>query len=168
MFIKQLLLATGTLASILIAQPVMAELILPGRCHMGECWDNKFISKTQLREGSNGTLYAVEMASRSWSFGSEPPAKFDSPTIRYVHCSTTKPAYIFNSDGTYYAHLLNPGGDWYGYNVGDYPVYWATCHNFVGPEFFSEKMTSRAVQLGYPLNLSSEQIELNNVLEIMQ
>lgn len=139
-------------------------VILPGRCHMGQCWDNKFVSKSLLKTSNNGELYSVKIASRSWSIDSQPPDNFGQVEMSYVYCSRTKPAYIFNSDNTYYAHLLNPGGDWYGYNQSDYPIYWATCHNFVGPNFFSEEMTSRAIKLGYPLNLSSEQVELNNPL----
>jgi len=99
--------------------------------------------------------------------GSQPISRFGRVEVNYVYCSKTRPAYVFSSDGTYYGHLLNPGGAWYGYNKSDYPVYWTTCHNFIGPEFFSEEMTSQAIRLGYPLDLTSEQIELKNVLEIM-
>ncbi|PSF33891.1 hypothetical protein C7H19_19400 [Aphanothece hegewaldii CCALA 016] len=49
----------------------------------------------------------------------------------------------------------------------NYPIYWATCHNFIGPDFFSLEMTERARQLGYSLNLPSEQIELKDVLDIL-
>lgn len=145
------------------------RLVLPGRCQMGECWDNKFVEKMLLKVGPNGTLFSVKTASRSWQMGSQPPNSFGQAEVSYVYCSRTKPAYIFNHEHTYYAHLLNPGsGDFFGYNQSDYPIYWATCHNFVGPDFFSEEMTSRAIKLGYSLNLSSDQIELNNVLEIMK
>ena len=100
--------------------------------------------------------------------GSQPPNSFGKVEVSYVYCSTIRPAYIFNSDNIDYAHLLNPGGDdWYGYNFSDYPLYWATCHNYVGLDFFSEEITSRAIKLGYSLNLPSEQIELKNPLEIM-
>lgn len=144
-----------------------SSIALPGRCHMGQCWDNKFIGKSLLKSDTNDELYLVKIASRSWSIDSQPPDNFEQVKTSYVYCSTTKPAYIFNTDNTYYAHLLNPGSDWYGYNQSDYPIYWTTCHNFVGPDFFSEEMTARAIKLGYSLNLSSDQIELNNPLEIM-
>lgn len=167
MITSRLLLITGVLASVLLAQPASADIVLPQKCQMGQCGDSKFIRKDLLREGPNGALYSVKLASRSWQMDSEPPANFGQPEVNYVYCSTTRPSRIFKDGAIYYAHLLNPGGDWFGYNASDYPVYWATCHNFVGPDFFSEEMTSRAIKLGYPLNLPSDQIELSNVLEIM-
>lgn len=164
---KVFLLATVIATLPAFAQPVLAEIVLHGRCHMDECWDQKFLGKTLLKSSSDGRLYSVKLAPRSWPMNSSPPSRFGPAETGYVYCSATKPAFIFRADGIYYAHLLNPGGDWYGYNVSDHRVYWTTCHNFVGPDFFSEEMRSRAIQLGYPLNLPSEQIELNNVLEIM-
>ena len=41
-------------------------------------------------------------------------------------------------------------------------LYWNTCHNFVGPDFFSARMTRKAKSLGYPLNLQRSQFELKN------
>lgn len=151
----------------LIAQPGLADIILPGRCHMGWCSESKLLEKTLLKKGSNGTLYSIKTVGRAWKMGTEPTNDYGNERINYVYCSKTKPAYIFKSESTYIAHLLNPGGGWSGYNQSDYPAYWATCHNFVGPNFFSEEMTARAVQLGYTLKLPQEQIELNNLLEIM-
>jgi hypothetical protein len=167
---KHLLSASiSTIFAFILSQSAQAEIILPGRCHMGYCWENQFLGKTLLRTGNDaGKLYSVKLASRDWEMGTSPSSSYGKPTVSYVYCSTTKPAYIFQADGTYFAHLLNPGGDWFGYNMSDYPIYWATCHNFVGPNFFSEEMTSRAIQLGYPLDLPSEQIELDNVLEILR
>lgn len=165
--IKLLLLTGGFTIELLIEQFALADIILPGSCHMGECYENKLIEKTILRKTANGILYSIRIASRSWPMGTQPNSRFGQMETNYVYCSTTKPAYIFKLDGIYYAHLLNPGGEWFRYNVSDYPIYWSTCHNFVGPDFFSEKMTAKAIKLGYPLNLPSEQIELNNVLEIM-
>ncbi|MBE7383077.1 MAG: hypothetical protein F6J95_016895 [Leptolyngbya sp. SIO1E4] len=165
--LKQFLSLATVMTAIFAALPASGELILPGRCHMGICWDQKFLGKALIDQSANGKLYEVELAFRSWPMESEPPNTFETPDTSYVFCSTDRPAYIFESDGTYFAHLLNPGGDWYGYNVSDYPVYWATCHNFVGPNFFSEEMTNRAIQLGYSLDLPSDQIELTNVRDIM-
>ncbi len=144
-----------------------SSIILLDRCHMGQCGDSKFIEKTLLKTSPNGKLYSVKTAYRSWAMGSQPPNSFGKVQVSYVYCSKIKPALIFNSDNTYYAHLLNPGGDWYGYNFSDYPIYWVTCHNFVGPDFFSQEITSRAIKLGYSLDLPSEQVELKNPLEIM-
>lgn len=167
--LKRLLTLSTSLTIIFIALPAFAELILPGRCpHMGMCWENKFLKKTLLEKGRDGTLYSVELAGRSWRIESQPPDTFEPTRTSYVYCSKTRPAFIFKTDGKFIAHLLNPGGDWYGYNQSDYPVYWATCHNFVGPDFFSEVMKNRAIQLGYPLNLPSEQMDLNNVRDILK
>ncbi len=149
-------------------QAAIADVILPGRCHMGLCWENKLIRKELLRQNSRGKLYAVELASRSWNMDTQPPNRWEAPKTSYVYCSTTRPAFIFNSDGTYLAHLLNPGGSPFGYEMSSYPIYWATCHNFVGPDFFSEEMTARAIRLGYPLSLEIRQVELSNVLDIME
>lgn len=163
MKIKLISLVVGILAFISPIQSAKADIILPGRCHMGYCSDNKFIEKTILKKGSTGTLYSVKLASRSWSFDSKPPKQFNEPNISYVYCSTDSPVYMFESNKVYVVHFLNPGGYSYGFNHSDYPIYWATCHNFVGPDFFSEEMTARAIQLGYPLDLSSDQTYVDNV-----
>ncbi|OUC13019.1 MAG: hypothetical protein B0A82_19190 [Alkalinema sp. CACIAM 70d] len=168
MMLKLLAGMMGLTPVLLSAQATLASPILPGRCHMGTCWDSQFISKTVVDKTDRGTLYRVQIAHRSWPMESDPSDNFGEPQTNYVLCSTQKPAYIFESDGTVYAHLLNPGGDWFGYNQGDYPVYWATCHNFVGPNFFSDEMTEKARSLGYPLDLPSDQIELTKVTDILE
>lgn len=166
--LKRLVSLTIAMTIISQAQPAFGDLILPGNCHMGRCWEQKFFRKTLLEKGGDGTLYSVELATRSWSMEAEPSGLFTPSETGYIYCSTIRPAYIFKSENKYYAHFLNPGGEWYGYNRSDYPVYWATCHNFIGPDFFSEAMKNRAIQLGYPLNLPSEQKELNNVRDILR
>lgn len=159
----------AVLVSGLIALPAQADILLPGGCRMGECWENRFLSKELLRETSRGRLYLVEVDTRFWPMNSEPSNNWEPPWTAYVYCSTSRPAFISQGDtGEYYASLLNPGGDPFGYEMSSYPVYWAACHNFVGPDFFSEEMTARAIRLGYPLNLEANQIELRNVLEIME
>lgn len=167
---KTFILIVGVLTSLEIVSPAIAEIILPGRCHMGICWDRKFIDKDLLKSTNIGKLYAVKTAERSWKMGMMRPNKFKESGISYIYCSNTKPAYVFKNDGVgYIANLLNPGGgDWYGYNLSDYPVYWTACHNIIGPDFLSEEMTAKALKLGYPLNLTSEQIELKTPLEIME
>ncbi len=166
--LKRLLTLTITLTIISPILPALADLILPGRCQMGTCWDTKLYRKKLIEKGKDGTLYSVDIATRSWKMGNEAPANFGASYSNYIYCSNTKPAYIFKSQNKYYAHFLNPGGDWYGYNISDYPIYWVTCHNFVGPNFFSKEMKDKAIQLGYPLNLPSEQKELNQVRDILK
>lgn len=134
---------------------------------MGECWESKFLGKAVLKKGLDGTLYEVKTASRSWPMDSQPSSSFEPPRVSYVYCSTTKPAYIFKVDDIIYAHRLNLGGEYFGYNQSDYPIYWATCHDSFGPDFFSDEMTERAKKLGYSLDLPSEQIELKDVLDIL-
>jgi len=79
-------------------QLVPSNIVLPGRCHMGECWDNKFIEKKLLKEGSSGNLYSIKTASRSWSMGSQPPKSFGEVELSYVYCSRKKPSVIFICD----------------------------------------------------------------------
>jgi len=107
---------------------------------MGMCWEQKFLKKTLLEKGKNGTLYLAELASRSWRVETKPPATFNPSKTNYVYCSKSRPTFIFESDGKYITHLLNPGGDWYGYNVSDYPVYWTTCHKFVIEDYHVDNM----------------------------
>jgi len=97
---------------------------------------------------------------------------FDRPEISYVICSTSKPAYLFRasagSSSNYLAHRLNPDGQsYYGYNMSDYSIYWATCHNLVGPVYFSPMMVTQSIRLGYSGKLIQDQIETNDPLELM-
>lgn len=164
------LLALGTFASaIFMALPAFADVILPGRCpHMGYCWDQKLSKKTLVQKLRGGTLYSIELAHRSWKFESQPPDTFKPSRTNYVYCSTTRPTLIFQFDNKYYAHFLNPGGEWYGYNISSYPVYWATCHEFSAKDFRNDNMRRRAFQLGYSLRLKTDQRELNNVCDFLK
>lgn len=148
--------------------PARAEFLLPQSCRMGQCWETKFISKEILRTGNEGKLYKIHTSQRTWKVQSDPPNTSTPRQAEYVYCSTTKPAFIFPVEGKYIAHLINPGKDWYGYNRPSHIRYWATCHNFVGPDYFNQSMTLNAIRLGYSLKLPSEQIELSNPLEIME
>jgi hypothetical protein len=151
-----------------IAPSALAEITLPVWCRQEVCYETKIIKKTLLLKQSGDRLYSIDQSYRYWKQAQTRPAKFDETKISYVYCSTTRPAYIFKSDHhTYYAHLLNPGGGSGGYNYVSYQTYWAACHDIAGPDYFSERITSHAIQLGYPLNLESNQIELDNVREIL-
>jgi hypothetical protein len=157
--------------------PVHAQAVVPGRCHMGSCGEMIIASKTPLRSTSIGTLYEVRTGYRSWPMGTARPSPakvpFGKAQVGYVLCSTRKPAYIFQagegSTANYLAHLLNPDGQsYFGYNQSDYSIYWATCHNLVGPVFFSPEMTTKSIQLGYPGNLPQDQIEINHPLDLVR
>lgn len=155
----------------------LAEAIVPGRCHMGVCGEMRIEAKTPLRSNAIGTLYEVRVAGRSWPMERPRPSTdrvpFAEATVSHVLCSTSRPAYIFPAgegfSRNYLAHRLNPDGEsWFGYNRSDYSIYWATCHNLVGPEFFSDAMVTRARQLGYPGNLPQEQIEIDDPMDLMR
>jgi hypothetical protein len=169
---KRFLAVSTFVSAIFIALPAFADIILPGRCpHMGYCWDQKLSKKRLVQKFRFGTLYSIELASRSWKFQSQPPDTFEPSRTSYVYCSTTRPAFIFQLDrnpNQYYAHFLNPGGEWYGYNVSSYPVYWETCHQFSAKDFRNDNMRRRALQLGYSLRLKTEQRELNNLRDFLK
>lgn len=151
-----------------LALPALANFILPGRCHQGACSEYTYLSKTAIGDGRTGRLYEVQLSSRTY-FDNGNPDYFERMTS-YVYCSTRNPHYIFIPEyqNSPVATMLNPGGDDYPYAFVDfYPVYWATCHNFVGPNFFSQDMKARAIRLGYPLNFPSSQFDLNNVRDIL-
>uniref|UniRef100_UPI001C62EECC hypothetical protein n=1 Tax=Stenomitos frigidus TaxID=1886765 RepID=UPI001C62EECC len=61
--LKILLPLTISLTVISAAMPAFADLILPGRCHMGRCWEQKFLKKTLLEKGRDGNLYAIKLGS---------------------------------------------------------------------------------------------------------
>lgn len=155
----------GSLIAVLgIQAPIaaLADAIVPGRCHMDGCHEMRIDQKTSLRSTAIGTLYEVRVSSRHWPMDRPRPSllavPFGKPDIDYVLCSTRRPAVIFRApeefQSNYLAHLLNPDGQsWYGYNRSSHSIYWATCHNLVGLDFFMPPMVARAIQLGYPDNL---------------
>ena len=166
-------------AALLAAFPALAhaQVIVPGRCHMGSCFEMLSASKQAIRSNRVGTLYEVKVSSRSWSMGSPRPSAAKVPFARseisYVICSTSKPAYIFKasagSSSNYLAHRLNPDGQSnYGYNMSAYSIYWATCHNLVKHVYFSSTMVTQSIRLGYPGKLIQDQIEINHPLELMR
>lgn len=145
-----------------------ARSILFTRCHGHYCLEIKSVKKTFLKNGPNGKLYSIKQIRRNYPDGSLTGGKISKGKFRedkepsYVYCSTSKPAVISKHNNSYLATILNPGGDVYGYNTESNVLYWNTCHNFVGPDFFSARMSRKAKSLGYPLNLQHGQIELKN------
>jgi hypothetical protein len=144
---------------------------------MDSCHEMMIEKKTQLRRNSFGTLYEVLVSSRDWPMNQPRPSlarlPFGKADISYVLCSTSRPAYIFRApdgfQGKYLAHRLNPDGQsWFGFNRSSYSIYWAACHNLVGPDFFAPAMVTRSIQLGYPGNLQQDQIEIDHPLDLMR
>ena len=168
----QCLLAVSGAGIALVGFPAVAEMILPGRCHMGWCYEMSIKDKRPLTKTSSGTLYEIRRAGRSWKMGTPKDYKsipFGDYSILYAHCSTRRPAIIFKQDVTTYdyrATLLNPNGrDNFGYNMAAYHMYWGVCHGVID-DFWSEEMVSKSIALGYPGNLEQEQIEIRHPLDI--
>ena len=175
-FLKASILGAIALVTggIVVSLPAEATVLLSAGCRMGFCTEVQFLSKRMIRSEPSGKLYEIKTAARSWPLQDNAPNErqvpFSDRSTSYVFCSTQRPAYIFdNPDGGYYAHLLNPDGkSFFGYNQSSYSLYWVTCHNFVGPNFFAPEMEAKATQLGYPGNLPEDQIELTNPADIIQ
>ena len=53
----------------------------------------------------------------------------------------------------YVVWSLNPGGTPASFLEETYKIYWVTCHDIAGPDFFSEEMSAFARERGYPLDL---------------
>lgn len=134
--------------------PAQAELILQSRCRMGECSEIWFGGKTLLEERGRERLYEIEIAYRSTPIGEEPNGPFYNQGKSYVLCSHSRPRHIFKDDDSerYHSVYLNPGVV-PGAEYEDHILYWTTCHNIVGPNFFSDEMRQRAIDLGYSLGL---------------
>lgn len=145
-----------------------ARSILFKSCHGHYCLEIKSVKKTFLKNGRNGKLYSIKQIRRDYPDGSLTGGKISKGKFRedkepsYIYCSTSKPAIIYKGNNSYSATILNPGGFIDSASKVSNVLYWNTCHNFVGPDFFSARMTRKAKSLGYPLNLQGSQIELRN------
>lgn len=126
------------------------------------------LAKRLEQQTRQGQLYRLTMGRRSWMEGSQLPAGFSERTQDYVYCSRTRPAYIFADPGGkgYIAHLLNPGGATFGYNQASHNLYWQVCHG-VNPQREPD-LARKARQLGYSLQLPSNQITLARPRDILQ
>jgi len=153
-----------------VAQPQGGKPIVQSGCRQGECWESQVLGTRLAQKTPRGQLYQITVGRRSWPMDGKPPSQFAVRSQDYVYCSRTRPAHIFrNPAGAgYLAHLLNPGGEAFGYNQNAYPVYWGVCHGIYNQDVFRPAMTQKAKQLGYPLNLPSEQIALPRVVDILE
>jgi len=167
---KSLSLGLALLVGGLAQFPARAEILLSGRCHMGECVQVRFDRKTLLQDDNDEQLYAIETALRFTPMGTEATGEFREPQQSYVRCSQTRPAHIFQlSDSDHYIRNdLNPGADPSGFNYEAYMLYWVTCHNIVGPDFFNDAMHDRAIELGYSLNLNTDQVSGDTLEDVLQ
>jgi hypothetical protein len=156
-----------------VAQPRSRGVkpIVQSGCRQGECWEMQVLGIRLERKTPRGQLYRIVVGRRSWPMDGKPPSQFAERSQDYVYCSRTRPAYIFRdpTGSGYLAHLLNPGGEYFGYNQHSYPIYWGVCHGISNLEVvFSPAMTQKAKQLGYPLNLPSQQITLVRATDILK
>ncbi len=161
----------------LVALPVLAQPqggsgkpIVQSGCQQGQCWESQVLGIHLEQQSPQGKLYRVTMGRRSWPLEGKPPAQFSQRTQDYLYCSRTRPAFIFrNPTGAgYLAHLLNPGGEFFGYNQNAYPIYWGVCHGVYNQDVFSPAMTQKAKRLGYSLNLPSDQIALPRLVDFLE
>lgn len=154
---RPIVLGLAAIASLFMQRPgqsAQSELILQGRCHMGFCPEMRFDRKTLLEERGSERLYEIEVTSRVTPMGEEPSRAFAEPRKHYVFCSYSQPRLISLSDAEgYVSTYLNPGGLPSGVDLEAHMLYWTTCHDIVGPDFFSDAMRQRASDLGYPLDL---------------
>jgi hypothetical protein len=173
--IRKALTFSFLLVATALTAPVLANIVIQGNCPRDMCLDQQFLGKTLVQRGSDGNLLSVQVARREWSRLFEQPGAFGPSETQYFYCSTTRPAVIYPSDGGGFSvTTLNPGrnpadlGYYSSFDSWAYQLYWVTCHNFVGPNFFSAEMTRRALQLGYPLNLARRQFDISNLNEIVR
>jgi len=145
----------GILLAGLPHAPARAEIVLQGRCHMGQCTQVRFERKVLLEERGNERLYAIDTAARTTPMGEQPSGAFAPSRRSYMFCSLRRPAYIASSavSSGFFSVGLNPGMYPGGAMHEAQMLYWTTCHNIVGPDFFSDEMRQRAIDLGYPLDL---------------
>ena len=165
---KRLLPFATLLASVTIAIPAFAEVILQEFCRQGGCYQTKFIRKVASEQSVTGTFYTIETASRNWKDTAQPTNNWSEPRVSYANCSTTQPAYIFISGENYVVHLLNPGNRFDpSFIQASQEMYWVICHNFVGPfRSPNTSMPEHARRLGYPLNREIDQLELSSEAEL--
>ena len=152
-----------TAITALNAQAQPKRLIEQGS-RQGTSWKVYLLNKKFVKEiklgGETKKLYLAEMEiNNSYSGTSKRTSLFQ--------CSTSKPFVAFKDSsisGLAILHYINPGGEWFGYNVGAHRQYWAICHDLW--QLPSDQWTSQAKKLGYSTELKSEQIEIP--YELMQ
>jgi len=170
--------------------PVESQTVIPGQCGMDECFEMQIEKRRPLFTNSIGTLNEVRVSTRSWKYSlssnhspkqpmrhearqSADGILFGRPKISYVLCSTSKPAIIDEGGeqygSNYAASLVNPNGIAPASVFRSaHQLYWAVCHNLVGPNYFTDEMVSTSIRLGYPGNLPENQIGISYPLDLMR
>jgi hypothetical protein len=153
---------------------------------MGTCWTTTIDHKEALRTSSLGTLYLVNQSTDTYPDDSGPPevaaqeyrsfvdfygTDFVSETSQsYVFCSRYIPSVLFEADDEHIVHRLAIFESPFGYNRGSYQTYLATCHNLVGPDYFSLNVYALLLKEGYITDYvaQSEQFSVSSPVDVMR
>jgi hypothetical protein len=165
MWLKRVLFSTALLhASLAVAVAAQAPpMLIHGRCHMGECSFTEIVSTKTVGARTGGALVAAKERSAVVTApvkNGEPQYNLVQPPkflgfikVSYAFCSTERPAFVFYSNGKFYAHVLNVGdaNGVSGYNTDSHLLYWAICHQKVLREedLAGEALAKQALDLGY-------------------
>jgi hypothetical protein len=138
-------------------------MLVHGRCHMGECSFTEIIVTKTIASREGGALVSAKERSAVVKAPVkngepqyeqvQPPKFFGLVKVSYAFCSTERPAFVFYSEGKFYAHVLDVGdpSGVSGYNTDSHLLYWAICHEKVLGigDLASEEVAKQASQLGY-------------------
>lgn len=152
--------AAGT--SPTIAAQSANTVVVPSRCHMGECVELHYQGKSLVKEVGNEKLYKIEVQTYLSPMGNYEGGEFwPKAASEMVLCSTERPLLVHQESvgDPYNINQLNPGPNPPGYLMEAHMLYWMTCHDEAGPDFFTLAMEEKAQGLGYPLNLTTDQNE---------
>jgi hypothetical protein len=150
-----------TLAAALAVQA--PPMLIHGRCHMGECSFTEIVTTKTVGARTGGALVAAKERSAVVTAPVkngepqynlvQPPKYLGLVKVSYAFCSTERPAFVFYSNGKFYAHVLNVGdpAGVSGYNTDSHLLYWAICHQKVlrEEELTGEGLAKQAQELGY-------------------
>jgi hypothetical protein len=162
MWLKRIL-SSAAFICVSLAAALAAPMLVHGRCHMGECSFTEIVTTKTVAARPGGALVSanersavvkapVKNGEPQYNLV-EPPKYFGLVKVSYAFCSTERPAFVFYSDGKFYAHVLNVGdtAGVSGYNTDSHLLYWAICHKKVLREedLASEAVAKQALELGY-------------------
>ena len=151
---------------------------------MGECSFTEIIAMSTAAQRPGGELVAAKERSAVVKAPLKdgvpqydrvkPPKFFGLVKVSYAFCSTELPAFVFYSDGKFFAHVLDVGdtGGVAGFNTDSHLLYWAICHKKILREadLTSEELAKQAQELGYHKVKEAEkgQYRFNSRRKMMQ
>lgn len=160
-------LSIAALFTIVLASSTQAQSkqLIYQRSRIGDTWRVYLLNKKLVKEvklgGETRRLYLADM---KVDFSSTGVTKRTS----LFQCSTSAPFVAFKDSsvsGLAILHYINPGGNWFGYNVGSHWEYWAVCHDVWDAQRTNDSdLAAKARQLGYSTELKTEQIEIPHEL----